>query len=82
MYSQEGLSCPLGISYPPSGRERAICYGVYKNMVRSLSLFVCRLMTGGNDRVFNKATSDYATSSILTSTKPGVQLYLLKYLGV
>ena len=50
VYSQEGVTFPLGLPYPPSGMGRTIFYDVTNNKIRALSELECWLVAGGGGK--------------------------------
>ena len=75
VYSQEGLTIPVGKPYSPTGYGHIIVYNVNNACVRPLTLLECWLVSGGDDELFTKATDEYQKITILGTTTPEVQLF-------
>ena len=78
VYSQEGLSFPIGKPYPPAGIGHTLFYDVTSRKVRALSDLECWLVAGGSEDAFNVCPMGYVERAILTATTPASQLYLIQ----
>ena len=78
VYSQEGLTFPMGKPYPPSGFGHAIIFDINNNRVRPLSLLECWLITGGEESLFYEIGKEYAQHVLLTAATPAFQLFLVQ----
>ena len=73
-----GDSLPLWFTLSPPGYGHAVIFDVRNNRARPLSLLECWLIAGGTESLFKNLPKGYVANSILTSTAPAVQLYLIQ----